>query len=74
MYTELGIQPSSQAVAFHYGKILSGFVLDKADANLAPKIPIFTSVTNILMRDQNDRQSLAQDVLNLIETLRSTIL
>ena len=72
MYTEMGIQPSSLAVANHYGKILSGFVLDHADKNLVPSIPVYTRVTNILMKDHNGRQYLAQDVLNLIETLRNT--
>jgi LPPG:FO 2-phospho-L-lactate transferase len=72
MYTELGVQPSALAVARHYGKILSGFVLDRVDANLTKNIPIPTWVTNILMKDQADRRRLAQDVLNLIQTLRST--
>lgn len=69
MYTELGVQPSALAVARHYGKILSGFVLDRVDANLAQNISIPTWVTNILMKNQDDRRRLAQDVLNLIQTL-----
>jgi len=69
MYTELGVQPSALAVARHYGKILSGFVLDRVDANLAQNISIPTWITNILMKNQDDRRSLAQDVLNLIQTL-----
>jgi len=69
MYTELGVQPSALAVARHYGKILSGLVLDRVDANLAQDISIPTWVTNILMKNQDDRRSLAQDVLNLIQTL-----
>ncbi len=73
MYTELGVQPSALAVASHYGKILSGFVLDNADENLVPSIPVYTWITDTLMKDHNDRQRLAQDVLNLIETLRSTV-
>ncbi|MDP2994149.1 MAG: 2-phospho-L-lactate transferase [Anaerolineales bacterium] len=69
MYAELGVQPSALAVARHYGKILSGFVLDRVDANLAQNISIPTWVTNILMKNQDDRRRLAQDVLNLIQTL-----
>lgn len=69
MYTELGVQPSALVVARHYGKILSGFVLDRVDANLAQNISIPTWITNILMKNQDDRRSLAQDVLNLIQTL-----
>jgi LPPG:FO 2-phospho-L-lactate transferase len=69
MYTEMGIQPSALAVARHYGKFLSGFVLDKVDAKFAQNNSIPTCVTNILMKNQDDRRSLAQDVLNLIQTL-----
>ena len=35
MYAELGIQPSALAVAEHYRGLLSGFVLDNVDAELA---------------------------------------
>ncbi len=73
MYTELGVQPSALAVANHYRIILSGFVLDKVDANLAQSISILTLITNILMKNQTDRRRLAQDVLNLIQTIRSTV-
>jgi LPPG:FO 2-phospho-L-lactate transferase len=76
MYTELGIQPSAQAVARHYGEILSGFVQDKVDANLAQIISIPILATNILMKNQGEqgkRRRLAEDVLNLIQTLRSAV-
>ena len=69
MYSELGIQPSALAIVRHYGKILSGFVMDRVDANLAQHISISTLVTNILMENQDDRLRLSQDVLNLIRTL-----
>ncbi len=69
MYTELGVQPSALAVARHYGKLLSSFVLDKVDANLVKNFSIPTLVTNILMKNQDDRRRLAQDVLNLIQTI-----
>jgi LPPG:FO 2-phospho-L-lactate transferase len=69
MYAEFGIQPSAIAVAHHFSKILSGFVLDNLDANLLPKIPIPAKTTNILMKNHDDRRRLAQDVLDLIQTL-----
>lgn len=69
MYIELGVQPSALAVARHYGKLLSGFLLDKVDANLVQNISIPTLATNILMKNQDVRRRLAQDVLNLINTL-----
>ncbi|HEX7541989.1 MAG TPA: 2-phospho-L-lactate transferase [Anaerolineales bacterium] len=69
MYTELGVQPSALAVSRHYGKLLSGFLLDKVDANLVQNISIPTLATNILMKNQDERRRLAQDVLNLIKIL-----
>jgi LPPG:FO 2-phospho-L-lactate transferase len=72
MFVELGIQPSALAVVSHYGEILSGFVLDTADANLAKELSIPFRITNTLMKIQDDRRRLAQDVLNLIQILQST--
>jgi len=69
MYAELGIQPSALAVAEHYRGLLSGFVLDEVDADLAPQIPIPTLVTNTLMKSLTDRATLAQAVLHFVETL-----
>jgi len=69
MFTELGIQPSALAVVRHYGNILAGFILDNKDAYLGRNIPIPIWVTDILMNNQGDRNRLAQDVLNLIQTL-----
>lgn len=69
MYAELGIQPSALAVSEHYRGLLSGFVLDEVDADLAPQIPIPTLVTNTLMKSLTDRAALARAVLHFIETL-----
>ncbi len=69
MCIELGILPSALAVAHHYGKILSGFVLDRVDTNLAQNITIPTWITDTLMKNKDDRRRLAQGVLNLIEIL-----
>jgi LPPG:FO 2-phospho-L-lactate transferase len=69
MFTEMGVQPSALAVANHYGKILSCFVLDRLDENLVYQISIPTWVTNIQMNNPEDRRCLAQVVLNLIPFL-----
>jgi LPPG:FO 2-phospho-L-lactate transferase len=69
IFTELGIPASALAVASHYEKLLSAFVLDKVDAKLVPKVQIPTLSTNILMKTQADRRLLAQDVLNFIHKL-----
>jgi LPPG:FO 2-phospho-L-lactate transferase len=72
MFSELGIKPTATSVAEHYGKILSGFVLDTQDINLANDfqnsgtIPLFV---NTLMKTSVERHQLAIDVLNFIERL-----
>ena len=69
MFTELGIEPSSYAVAAHYSEILSGFVLDIQDGQWEEKIGslgLKTMSINTIMKSRNDRQQLAQDVLHFI--------
>ncbi len=70
MFTELGIEPSSFAVANHYLGTISGFIMDTQDALLEKEIQaigIHTLVVNTLMKSRSDRIQLAQDVLNFIE-------
>ena len=70
MFVELGIQPSAIAVAKHYGEILSGFVMDSLDTGLADELQnlgIRALLVNTLMKTNQDRQRLAQDVLHFIE-------
>lgn len=72
MFAELGIEPSALAVAEHYRGLLTGFVLDTADAALAESIQrlnLQTLVTDTLMNSPADRRRLAQDVLNFIRSL-----
>jgi len=66
MYAELGIQPSAAAVARHYADLLSAFVIDQVDADLAGEIGTRAVVTRTLMKTRADRRRLAQDVLNCI--------
>jgi LPPG:FO 2-phospho-L-lactate transferase len=72
MYAELGIQPSAEAVANHYGELLSGFVLDQVDREQAAKIReigIQTLVTNTLMKTTQDRIRLAKEVIDFGERI-----
>lgn len=72
MYAELGIEPSSLAVAEHYRNILSGFVLDTIDSNLeagVKRLNINTLLTNTLMNNLTDRARLANDVLHFIGSI-----
>ncbi len=69
MYRELGIEPSAFAVANHYRGLLTGFVMDNADAQLIESVRslnIQIHVTNTLMKGLEDRQELAVDILNFI--------
>ncbi len=69
MYAEFGIEPSALAVAKHYGNLLSGFVLDTVDENLAGSIETRKLVTNTIMNNHEDRARLAMDVLHFIRSL-----
>jgi LPPG:FO 2-phospho-L-lactate transferase len=69
MCTELGMPASALTIAQHYGKFLSAFILDKVDSDLSGHFNVPTTFLNTLMKSQNDRIGLAQDVLHLIRTL-----
>jgi LPPG:FO 2-phospho-L-lactate transferase len=71
MFTEMGIKPSALAVKDHYSDLLSGFVLDFIDADMAREFSIPITITHTLMKTNDDRRHLAQDVLNLIQTIKS---
>jgi LPPG:FO 2-phospho-L-lactate transferase len=69
MYQELGIRPSAVAVANHYRGLLTGFVMDKIDIELAKDLEVQTLVTDTLMKSSEDRRRLAQEVLHWIGAL-----
>jgi LPPG:FO 2-phospho-L-lactate transferase len=60
---ELGIATTAQAIAAHYRGLLDGLVIDESDAAEMPQLEIRTEITSTLMRDMDDRQRLARDVL-----------
>jgi LPPG:FO 2-phospho-L-lactate transferase len=69
MYRELGIEPSAFAVAKHYRDILTGFVLDKVDAEIEKQVQGFgvrVCVTNTYMKSHEDRRQLAGNLLSFI--------
>lgn len=66
MYQELGIRPTAFAVAEHYKDLLTAFVFDHVDRGELEKIEacrIIPLVTDILMKDEQDRIRLAEEVL-----------
>jgi len=69
MYQELGFQPTALTVAEHYKGLAKGFVLDKIDEHFQGEIrdlKMLPFVTLTIMKTPEDRQRLAQDVLNYI--------
>jgi LPPG:FO 2-phospho-L-lactate transferase len=72
MYRELGIQPCASAVADHYRDLLTGFVFDQQDKEELEKIQrwrIIPLLTNIIMKDEQDRVRFAEEVLNFGESV-----
>ena len=69
MYEELGIRPSASAVAEHYRDLLTGFVLDIVDEELAKQIDIPALTTDTLMNHLTKRVKLGEDVLNFIRRI-----
>jgi len=72
MYEELGIQPSASAVAEHYKDFLKGFVFDNIDNNELRKIQrwrIIPLVTDIVMKNKQDRVRLAEEIVTFSETI-----
>ncbi|MEA3326674.1 MAG: 2-phospho-L-lactate transferase [Chloroflexota bacterium] len=72
IYQELGLQPSASAVANHYRDFLTGFIFDNADGDELQKIQrwfIITLTTNILMKNEEDRIRLAEEVLRFSEMI-----
>jgi LPPG:FO 2-phospho-L-lactate transferase len=67
MYREMGLDPTAATVAKHYGDLLTGFIMDNKDRELAHRISetgtrIFT--TDSLMNDRQDRVVLAENVID----------
>jgi LPPG:FO 2-phospho-L-lactate transferase len=72
MYRELGILPSASAVANHYKDLLLGYVFDHADEGDLDKIKgwfIIPLVTDIIMKDQQDRVRLAREIIEFCESI-----
>ncbi|PWH18359.1 MAG: 2-phospho-L-lactate transferase [Anaerolineae bacterium] len=70
MFAEIGIPPSAQAVALHYGSLLKGFILDRVDAEEEMEIRslgLRTLVTDTVMKTIADRQRLAQEILTFVQ-------
>lgn len=66
MFTDMGIQPSALAVLHHYRDLISGFILDQADASLQDDVEaldVRALITNTLMNTHAEKIILARQVL-----------
>ena len=70
IFSELGISPSSVAVANHYEGLIDTLFVDHKDDNLVDEIQktgISPIVTNTIMNSNHEKFQLANDVLNYIK-------
>jgi LPPG:FO 2-phospho-L-lactate transferase len=70
LMAELGLEISAAIVAAHYGPLLDGYVLDRADAGAVTHISVPTRVADTVMTDLADRRSLARTCLAFADELR----
>jgi LPPG:FO 2-phospho-L-lactate transferase len=63
MMAELGLRTSAGTVAEHYGDLLDGFILDAADAAEAEPIDLPCLATRTSMASDDDKRTLAAEVL-----------
>ncbi len=69
MMRDLGLPVSPLGIARHFGGLLSGMVIDRTDAALAPAMGLPVRVTQSLMVSDADRLALARECLDLAGAL-----
>jgi len=69
MMTELGLAVNATAVARHYGDLLDGYVIDRADGAEAAALGIPVTMAHTLMTTLDDREQLARHVLAAADAL-----
>ena len=72
MFRDLGMEASALAVAQHYERQLSGFVIDERDAAQAEavqQLDILPYVTDTIMKSRFDRRRLAMEILEFSRLL-----
>jgi LPPG:FO 2-phospho-L-lactate transferase len=70
MMTELGLDPSAGTVAQRYAELLDGYVIDHADMSEVVSIDARVTLAQTLMTTIEDREALAQIVLDAAAVLR----
>jgi LPPG:FO 2-phospho-L-lactate transferase len=67
--TEMGLATSSLTVARHYGDLVDGWVLDRADTTLAEQFTTPTLITATLMQSPEHKLRLAGEVLEFAKSI-----
>src|ERR1019366_8136449 len=70
MMTELGLDPTAGTVAQRYSDLLDGYVIDHADMAEVVSIDARVTLAQTLMTTLEDREALAQTVLDAAAVLR----
>ncbi|MGD9879751.1 MAG: 2-phospho-L-lactate transferase [Reyranella sp.] len=71
MMQELGLTISAATAALRYGSLLSGYVVDPADADDVRGLSVAIKTAPTLMTDLATREALARTVLDLADSLAS---
>ena len=72
---ELGIEPSAESVARHYGSLLDGFIVDEQDRKMvsgAKKIDLPIRIYDTIMNTLDDKISLARETLDFARSISSS--
>jgi LPPG:FO 2-phospho-L-lactate transferase len=71
MMAELGLPTSARTVARHYDGLIDGFVLDETDGAETEAIDVPCLATRTLMTSEDDKRTLATEVLAFARRLRA---
>lgn len=69
MMRELGIAVTAASAADHYAGLIDGFIIDHADAAIAPAHPVVLNARPVLMRSLDDKIALAEATLTFADRL-----
>jgi LPPG:FO 2-phospho-L-lactate transferase len=69
--TDLGVERTSAAIAGHYRGLIGGLMIDESDAADGSTLDIAVETAPTLMRDLEDRETLARRVLAFARSLAS---
>ena len=66
---ELGLALDVASIVAHYGDLIDGFVLDRADADKAAALGLPVATAQTIMRTLADRDGLARETISFCQRL-----